>query len=59
MKENGISDEMIQKDYIEHREFEIPLSYPQQKEYLTKSGFKEVECFWKYINLAIFGGIKE
>lgn len=58
MKENGISDEMIQKDYIEHREFEIPLPYSVQKEYLTEIGFAEVECFWKYLNLAIFGGIK-
>ena len=59
MRKNGISEEIIQIDYIDHRNFEIPMSYHEQRELLSSIGFKEVECFWKYINLAIFGGIKK
>jgi SAM-dependent methyltransferase len=27
--------------------------------WLEEAGFKSVDCFWKYLDLAIFGGVKE
>jgi len=29
-----------------------------QLEWLTAAGFESVDCFWKYLDHAIFGGIK-
>jgi tRNA (cmo5U34)-methyltransferase len=30
-----------------------------QLEWLREAGFKSVDCYWKYLELAIFGGVKE
>lgn len=30
-----------------------------QLEWLAEAGFKSVDCYWKYLDLAIFGGVKE
>jgi tRNA (cmo5U34)-methyltransferase len=30
-----------------------------QLEWLVEAGFKSVDCYWKYLDLAIFGGVKE
>lgn len=30
-----------------------------QLEWLRAAGFKSVDCYWKYLELAIFGGVKE
>jgi tRNA (cmo5U34)-methyltransferase len=58
MRQHGWSDEEIRKRYIEHRELEIPTPMDVQLEWLRRLGFADVECFWKYLNLAIFGGHK-
>lgn len=30
-----------------------------QLEWLREAGFKSVDCYWKYLELSIFGGVKE
>jgi len=30
-----------------------------QLEWLREAGFKSVDCYWKYLDLSIFGGAKE
>jgi len=30
-----------------------------QLEWLTDAGYKSVDCYWRYLDLAIFGGVKE
>ncbi len=32
---------------------------PSQLEWLVEAGFKSVDCYWKYLDLAIFGGVRE
>jgi tRNA (cmo5U34)-methyltransferase len=44
--------------YIEHQRFEIPTPMELQLNWLQDIGFIDIECFWKYLNLAIFGGRK-
>jgi tRNA (cmo5U34)-methyltransferase len=58
MREHGWSDEEIRKRYIEHRKLEIPIPMEMQLKWLRGLGFSDVECFWKYLNLAVFGGRK-
>jgi tRNA (cmo5U34)-methyltransferase len=58
MRLHGWSDEEIRKRYVEHRRLEIPVPMELQLEWLREVGFSDVECFWKYLNLAIFGGRK-
>lgn len=58
MRESGLSEERIGVEYVEHRKLERPLPMETQLEWLRSLGFTEVECFWKYLNLAIFGGLK-
>jgi Uri superfamily endonuclease len=58
MRGQGVSETAIQADYVEHREFEIALPLEQQLTSLSHIGFTDVECFWKYLNLAVFGGRK-
>lgn len=58
MRNQGVNETSIKSDYIEHRKLEIPMPLEEQMQFLTQIGFKDVECFWKYLNLAVFGGIK-
>ncbi len=30
-----------------------------QLQWLLEAGFKSVDCYWKYLDIAIFGGINE
>jgi len=30
-----------------------------QLAWLTEAGFRSVDCYWRYLDLAIFGGVKE
>jgi hypothetical protein len=30
-----------------------------QLEWLREAGLKSVDCYWKYLDLSIFGGVKE
>ena len=34
-------------------------SLADQLAWLTEAGFESVDCYWRYLDLAIFGGIKE
>jgi tRNA (cmo5U34)-methyltransferase len=34
-------------------------SLSHQLEWLREAGFKSVDCYWKYLELSIFGGAKE
>lgn len=34
-------------------------SLADQLAWLTEAGFKSVDCYWRYLDLAIFGGVKE
>jgi len=47
-----------EEEYIEHQKLEIPSPMAEQIIWLQEFGFVDVECFWKYLNLAIFGGRK-
>ncbi len=58
MRARGVSEERIGTQYLEHRKLEIPVPLGTQLEWLSGLGFTDVECFWKYLNLAIFGGRK-
>ncbi|MBV8453353.1 MAG: class I SAM-dependent methyltransferase [Deltaproteobacteria bacterium] len=39
-----------------HQSHIAPLS--DQLAWLTEAGFKSVDCYWRYLDLAIFGGVK-
>jgi len=41
----------------EHHSHLAPLR--DQLVWLTEAGFKSVDCYWRYLDLAIFGGVKE
>jgi tRNA (cmo5U34)-methyltransferase len=40
-----------------HQSHIAPLS--DNLAWLTEAGFKSVDCYWRYLDLAIFGGVKE
>ena len=40
-----------------HQSHIAPLS--DQLAWLTEAGFKSVDCYWRYLDLTIFGGVKE
>jgi hypothetical protein len=44
--------------YDEYLEEDIPSSVEEQTKWLTEAGFSEVGCHWRYLNFAIFGGMK-
>ncbi len=58
MRDRNLSEEQIRKQYVEHRKLEIPAPMEAQLAWLRDLGFRDVECFWKYLNLAVFGGRK-
>jgi len=39
-----------------HQNYKAPLR--DQLDWLTEAGFESVDCFWKYLDNAIFGGVK-
>ncbi len=41
----------------EHHSHIAPLR--SQLEWLADAGFKSVDCYWKYLDISIFGGVKE
>jgi tRNA (cmo5U34)-methyltransferase len=58
MRDQGIDERTIQVDYQDHKKFEIPMPLEKQMAVLSQIGFNDVECFWKYLNLAVFGAKK-
>jgi tRNA (cmo5U34)-methyltransferase len=41
----------------DHPSYMAPLG--EQLAWLREAGFTSVECYWKYLGFAIFGGVKE
>jgi len=58
MRSRGLDESTIKSDYLDHRKLEIPMPLEEQIRVLSQIGFSEVECFWKYLNLAVFGGVR-
>jgi tRNA (cmo5U34)-methyltransferase len=61
-KEKGeaVTLEQVRRDFMERpdRAANILALVEDQCRWLREIGFREVDCFWKYFELAIFGGIK-
>ena len=61
-KEKGddVTLEQVRRDFMERpdRAANILALVEDQCRWLREIGFRDVDCFWKYFELAIFGGIK-
>jgi len=61
-KEKGeeVTLEQVRRDFLERpdRAANILALVEEQCRWLREIGFQDVDCFWKYFELAIFGGIK-
>ena len=61
-KEKGeeVTLEQIRQDFLERpdRAANLLALVEDQCRWLREIGFRDVDCFWKYFELAIFGGIK-
>jgi len=55
MKDSGEDDKIWFQKYLEE---DIPSSIEEQTKWLAESGFADVGCHWRYLNFAIFGGVK-
>jgi ubiquinone/menaquinone biosynthesis C-methylase UbiE len=55
-----VSLEQVHREYLERpdRAANILAPVEEQCQWLRDIGFREVDCFWKYFELAIFGGIR-
>ncbi|MCC3406254.1 MAG: class I SAM-dependent methyltransferase [Microcoleus sp. PH2017_10_PVI_O_A] len=56
MKANGEDDAAWFQNYLKE---DIPSSVEEQTKWLAEAGFAEVGCHWRYLNFAIFGGVKK
>jgi SAM-dependent methyltransferase len=52
--------EQVRRDFLERpdRAANILAPVEDQCQWLRNIGFKEVDCYWKYFELAIFGGVR-
>lgn len=52
--------EQVHKEYLERpdRAANILAPVEEQCQWLRETGFHDVDCFWKYFELAIFGGMR-
>jgi SAM-dependent methyltransferase len=61
-KEHGedVTRALVLKEFLERpdRAANILASVEDQCKWLRDMGFRDVDCFWKYFELAIFGGIR-
>jgi SAM-dependent methyltransferase len=55
-----ITPEQVYREYVArpHGEANILAPVEDQCRWLREIGFQEVDCFWKYFELAVFGGIR-
>ena len=55
-----VTPEKVKRDFLERpdRAANILAPVEAQCEWLREIGFVEVDCFWKYFELAIFGGLR-
>jgi tRNA (cmo5U34)-methyltransferase len=58
MRQSGLTEERIRVEHFEHRKLERPTPMEVQLEWLRSIGFVDVDCVWKYLNLAVFAGVK-
>ena len=56
----NVTREQVHREYLERpdRAANILAPVEEQCQWLRETGFKEVDCFWKYLELAIFGGMR-
>jgi tRNA (cmo5U34)-methyltransferase len=52
----GEDDAAYFQAYLEE---DIPSSVEEQIQWLAAVGFSEVGCHWRYLNFAVFGGVKQ
>jgi SAM-dependent methyltransferase len=59
-KGEDVTLEQVRKEFMERpdRAANILAPVEDQCQWLREIGFRDVDCFWKYFELAIFGGIK-
>jgi SAM-dependent methyltransferase len=61
-KERGeeVTLEQVQREFLERpdRAANILAPVEEQCDWLRELGFHDVDCFWKYFELAIFGGLR-
>ncbi len=59
-KGDDVTVEQVRRDFLERpdRAANILAPVEDQCRWLREIGFKDVDCFWKYFELAIFGGFR-
>jgi SAM-dependent methyltransferase len=61
-KERGedVTREQVRREFLERpdRAANILATVEEQCQWLRAIGFRDVDCFWKYFELAIFGGVR-
>lgn len=61
-KERGddVAREQVNRDYLERADREANILAPvdEQCGWLREIGYRDVDCYWKYFELAIFGGFR-
>jgi len=55
MQRHGENAEYWFNEYLEQ---DLPASVEDQLQWLKEAGFEDVGCHWRYLNFAIFGGVK-
>ena len=52
--------EAVRREFLERpdRAANILAPVEEQCRWLGEIGFQEVDCYWKYFELAIFGGVR-
>lgn len=57
-RSNGFSDEEIGTHMLKFIRDVKPVTVQRQAELMADAGFADVECYFKYLNWAVFGGYK-
>jgi ubiquinone/menaquinone biosynthesis C-methylase UbiE len=55
-----VTPEQVRRDYVERLDGPANILAPVEEQcaWLRQIGFREVDCFWKYFELAVFGGVR-
>lgn len=59
LREQGLNEDEIQNWYVSHTKLDKPTSVERQLDWLRSAGFEDVDCVWKYYNLAVYFGFKK
>ena len=59
-KGESVTREQVFQEFLQRpdRAANILASVEEQCQWLRELGFQDVDCFWKYFELALFGGTK-